>query len=92
MPRIERQMIIANKKGLHARPAALFVQIANKYEASVMVANGSEKVNGKSIMGLLTLGAQYQTPLTLTVEGEDAQQAMDEFQVFFSKSEEDLFP
>ncbi len=92
MPRIERQMIITNKKGLHARPAALFVQIANKYQASVMVANGAEKVNGRSIMGLLTLGAQYQTPLTLTVEGDDAQVAIEEFEAFFSKQDEELLP
>ena len=89
--RIERQVVIANKKGLHARPAALFVQIASKYQSTVTIANGAERVNGKSIMGLLMLGAQYQTPLTITVDGEDAQLAIEEFEAFFAKQEEDLF-
>ncbi|MBI4308935.1 MAG: HPr family phosphocarrier protein [Candidatus Omnitrophica bacterium] len=90
MSRIEKQLIVANKKGLHARPAALFVQLADKFDVSVTIAKGEERVNGKSIMGLLMLGAQYQTPLTVIVDGNEAQAAMAEFEAFFSKQEEEL--
>ena len=90
MPRIEKELILTNKKGLHARPAALFVQLAEKFDVSVTVAKGEERVNGKSIMGLLMLGAQAQTHLTVTVEGDDAEAAMTEFEAFFAKQEEDL--
>ena len=90
MPRIEKQIIVANKKGLHARPAALFVQLADKFDVSVTIAKGEERVNGKSIMGLLMLWAQCQTPLTVIADGNEAQSAMAEFETFFSKQEEEL--
>ena len=90
MVRIERQVIVANKKGLHARPAAMFVQLADKYDVTVAIAKDKERINGKSIMGLLMLGAQYQTQLTLIVEGEAAEAAMKEFEEFFAKQEEEL--
>jgi len=92
MPRIERQVVVANKKGMHARPAALFVQLTDKFNVTVSIAKDKEKINGKSIMGLLMLGAQHQTPLTLTVDGEEAEAAMKEFEAFFAKQEEDLIP
>ncbi len=90
MPRIEKKITVANKKGIHARPAALFVQLADKFDVRVTVANGRESVNGKSIMGLLMLGAGYQALLTITVEGANADGAMAEFEAFFSKQEEEL--
>jgi len=90
MARIEKQVTVANKKGLHARPAALFVQLADKFDVTVSITKDKEHVNGKSIMGLLMLGAQYQTPLLLTVEGEAAEAAMAEFEAFFAKQEEEL--
>ncbi len=92
MPTIAKKFIVANKKGLHARPAAMFVQIATKYDVSVTVAKGDEKVNGKSIMGLLMLGATHETELSVTVEGNDAEAAMKEFESYFSKQEEELIP
>ncbi len=92
MPIIEKKVLVANKKGLHARPAAMFVQMVTKFDVQVTVTKNGEKVNGKSIMGLLTLGAIYNTPLTLTVEGNDADAAMKAFEVFFSKQEEELLP
>lgn len=92
MPVLVKTIVVANKKGLHARPAAMFVQIATKYDVQVSVAKDSEKVNGKSIMGLLTLGAMYNSQLTVTVDGNDAQSAMKAFEEFFSKQEEELLP
>ena len=92
MAKVEKDVIVANKKGLHARPAALFVQMAEKFNVNVTIIKDEEKVNGKSIMGLLTLGAGPNTPLKLIVEGEAAQEAMGEFEKFFNKQEEELIP
>lgn len=72
----QRKFIIKNKLGLHARPAALFVQTANRFECDVQVQKGSEKVNGKSIMGIMTLAAGTGTPITVRTAGKDADQAM----------------
>ena len=92
MPKIEKEIVVLNKKGLHARPAALFVQLADKFDVAVTVGKGEEKVNGKSIMGLLMLGVQCHTPLTVSVEGDDAERAMAAIEHFFSKQEEELTP
>jgi phosphocarrier protein HPr len=90
MSHIEKQVVVANKKGLHARPAALFVQMADKFDATVTIVKGDERVNGKSIMGLLMIGAHCDTVLTVIVEGPEAEKAMGEFESFFSKQEEEL--
>ncbi len=75
MPSIE--LTITNKVGLHARPAALFVQEANKYKSSILVKNGEKEVNAKSILGVLTLGANKGCVLKVTAEGEDAEAALE---------------
>ncbi len=91
MPRIAKQVMVANKKGLHARPAALLVQLAGKFEANIDIANqNGEHVNGKSIIGLLMLGAQFETVLTITIDGKDAESAMREFEEFLAKQEEEF--
>ena len=92
MPRIEKEIVVMNKKGLHARPAALFVQLTDKFDVAVTVAKGDEKVDGKSIMGLLMLGAQYQAHLNISVDGSDAQRAMSAIETFFNQQEEELTP
>ncbi len=84
MPRIEKEIVIKNKQGLHARPAAVFVQIAIKYDSEVILRKGEESVNGKSIMGILTLGAESGTPVTLIVDGPDAVEAAVELEAFLS--------
>jgi len=84
MPRIEKDFIVANKQGLHARPAALFVQIAEKYDSEITVAKEQEQVNGKSIMGLLMLGAHFQSKVSVTVDGNDAEAAMNDIEAFFN--------
>ena len=61
---------------MHARPAALFVQVANKYDATIKVLKDDQIVNGKSIMGILMLAASKGTKITLKVEGKDANHAM----------------
>jgi phosphocarrier protein len=73
MPQIIKEIVVRNAQGLHARPAALFVQIASRYNSDVTIQRGNEKVNGKSIMGILTLGVQPGMALTLEVKGGDAE-------------------
>ena len=90
MSKIEKDLTVLNKKVLHARPAAIFVGLAEKFDVTVTVTKGSEVVNGKSIMGLLMLGAVEGTVLKITVEGNQAQEAIAEFEGFFNKQEEEL--
>lgn len=78
---IEKTLVIKNKQGLHARPAALFVQIANKFNSDITVSKGRHKVNGKSIMGIMMLEAGYGSRVTLVVVGEDAEAAVKELEV-----------
>ena len=77
---IEKKIIVNNPQGLHARPAALFVQIANKYESDVIVKKGNDEVNGKSIMGLMTLAAEKGSAIRLKINGPDAKEAMEELE------------
>jgi len=72
---IRKKLMVQNKQGLHARPAALFVQVANKFDSRVTVKKGKDEVNGKSIMGILMLGAEKGSQIILEIEGEDAEQA-----------------
>ena len=81
---IEKKMVIKNKSGLHARPAALFVQIANRYNSDVTVRKGKLEVNGKSIMGILMLAAERGSTITLKVEGEDAEKTILELEKLLS--------
>lgn len=78
MALIKKNLTIKNKQGLHARPAALFVQTANKFDSRITLRRGEEEVNGKSIMGILMLGAESGSKVVIEVEGDDAQLAMAE--------------
>jgi phosphocarrier protein len=72
-----RELAIINRKGLHARASAKFVQTVERYDSDVTVTRGGETVGGRSIMGLLTLGAAQGTTITVTAEGEDAEACLD---------------
>ncbi len=74
--------------GLHARPASIFVRIANKFESEVVVKKDDEAVNGKSIMGLLTLAANQGSVIEIEVSGPDAEEAMKELEEFLISDEE----
>jgi len=76
----EKKFMINNKLGLHARPAALFVQTANRFQCEIEVRKGREKVNGKSIMGIMTLAAGLGSSITVRAEGPDAQKAITEIE------------
>jgi len=71
-----RKVIVKNKQGLHARPAALFVQVANKFDARITVKREEEVVNGKSIMGILMLGAENGSQIIIEADGDDADAAL----------------
>lgn len=75
--RIERQFTITNKLGLHARPAALFVQTANRFEAEIEIQKEDLKADGKSIMGIMTLAAEMGSLVFVRAAGKDAEQALD---------------
>lgn len=77
---VEKRLIIRHKEGLHARPAALFVQIANKYESNVSVRKGDQEVNGKSIMGILMLAAEKGSEIEIRAEGRDAEKVLMELE------------
>ncbi len=74
---IQKKVRIKNRLGLHARPAALFVKAASKFKSDVFLGRDDHEVNGKSIMGVMMLAAEKGSELTITVDGEDEQQAMD---------------
>lgn len=87
---IIRELIVANKVGIHARPAAMFVKVASRFEADVFLEKDGERINGKSIMGLLMLAAGPGCKLRLEVCGGDAEQAVQELEdLFHSKFGED---
>ena len=71
-------VVIDNRNGLHARPAAMFVKISSRYRAEVWVEKDGERVNGKSIMGLMMLAAGKGSKLTVLAEGSDAEKAVSE--------------
>jgi phosphocarrier protein HPr len=76
MAKAERSFTIINALGLHARAAAQLVQVANRFRAEIHVEKDGMQVNGKSIMGVLTLAAAKGSAITVSVEGDDAEAAM----------------
>ena len=74
---ISRELPIINKRGLHARASAKFVQLVEKFSAEVWVTRGGETVGGTSIMGLMMLAAGPGTTVTVSAIGPEAQQAVD---------------
>ena len=88
---VERSVVIKNKQGLHARPAALFVQIANKFNCEITISKGRNKVNGKSIMGIMMLEAGSGSKITIVANGDDAEQAVKELEALLLNNDiEDL--
>jgi len=88
MALIKKELIVKNKQGLHARPAAIFVQIANKFDARITVRRDAEEVNGKSIMGILMLGAEKGSLIVIEADGTDAPRALEELEKIISSEEE----
>jgi len=78
--KIEKELTVVNRLGLHARPAAMFVRIASRHRAEIWVSKEGEEVNGKSIMGLMMLAAGQGSKLRIRCEGPDAEKAMEELE------------
>ncbi|NBD39361.1 MAG: HPr family phosphocarrier protein [Verrucomicrobia bacterium] len=83
------ELTVTNKMGIHARPAAMIVRVANKYESELQVEKDGEQVNGKSIMGLMMLAAGSGSTLQLTASGEDADKVLHEMQSLFERKFEE---
>jgi phosphocarrier protein HPr len=76
-PTVSRKVVVTNPQGLHARPADQFVKLASRFASRVELVKGSERVDGKSILSLLTLAATEGTQLSIEATGSDAQQALE---------------
>lgn len=79
------ELTVKNKMGIHARPAAMIVRIANKYPADVVVEKDDEQVNGKSIMGLMMLAAGQGSLLRFTATGDSAEKMLAEMSELFER-------
>lgn len=77
-PEFERTVTIRNKSGLHARPAAEFVKLASKFAADITVVRDDTAINGKSIMGMMMLAAEFGSEITIRAAGTDAESAVNE--------------
>jgi phosphocarrier protein HPr len=82
---VQRIVTIRNRAGMHARPAALLVKTASSFASQIFIEKDSERVNGKSIMGVITLGATFNTPLTIIADGPDEVQAVDAIEKLFER-------
>ena len=76
---------VSNKLGIHARPAAMFVKTANRFSCDIFVEKDGEKVNGKSIMGLMMLAAGPGSTVTVYAHGHDASQALAELETLINR-------
>ena len=86
----EKEVTIVNRLGMHARPSAMFVKTASRFRAEIWVEKDGERVNGKSIMGLMMLAAGQGSKLLITCEGADADKALAEIEaVILRKFDED---
>jgi len=80
-----KELTVVNKLGIHARPAALFVKTANRFACDIFVEKDGEKINGKSIMGLMMLAAGPGSKLTIHANGDDATQAIAEIEALLKR-------
>ncbi|HEY0946012.1 MAG TPA: HPr family phosphocarrier protein [Opitutaceae bacterium] len=80
-----KELVVQNKMGIHARPAAMIVRITNKFKSDVFVEKDEEQVNGKSIMGLMMLAAGKGSKVKFLVTGDDAAQMINELEQLFAR-------
>jgi len=80
----EKSFVVKNRLGLHARPAAMFVQTTNKFKASVKVRKGDQQVDGKSIMGLMMLAAEEGSTLVIAADGPDEGDVLNKLEELFT--------
>jgi phosphocarrier protein HPr len=82
---LARELVVVNKLGVHARPAAMFVKVANRFSSDIFVEKDGETVNGKSIMGLMMLAAGPGSRLQVKATGPDAAQALTELEALLKR-------
>jgi phosphocarrier protein HPr len=82
---ITKELVVINKLGIHARPAAMFVKVANRFTSEVFVEKDGELVNGKSIMGLMMLAAGPSSKITVQAKGQDAAQVVNELEALLKR-------
>ena len=82
---LTKELLVQNKMGIHARPAAMIVRVTNKFKSEVYVEKDEEQVNGKSIMGLMMLAAAKGTTVKFVATGPDAEQMLTELEALFAK-------
>jgi phosphocarrier protein len=82
---VTKELTVTNKLGIHARPAALFVKVASRFASQIIVEKDGEKINGKSIMGLMMLAAGCGSVLRIEATGRDAEQAVRELEELFAR-------
>jgi len=75
-----KELVVQNRLGLHARPSAMFVKVCSRFKCDVWVEKDGERVNGKSIMGLMMLAAGHGSKLLVSCEGSDADRALEEIE------------
>ena len=80
---LEKTLIVKNRAGIHARPAALIAQTANKFNCELTLIVGDTEVNVKSIMGVITMAAGYNTSITLKADGSDEREAVQAIEALF---------
>jgi phosphocarrier protein len=83
--KVVKDVVVSNKLGIHARPAAMFVRVANRFASEIWVEKDGEEVNGKSIMGLMLLAAGCGSRLKVTAIGADASQALKEIEELIAR-------
>ncbi len=79
------EVVVSNKLGIHARPAAMFVRVANRFDAEIIVEKDGERINGKSIMGLMMLAAGPGSRIRISASGEDSAKALADLEELFEK-------
>jgi len=83
--RVKKELVVVNKLGIHARPAAMFVKTANQFDCEVFVEKDGETVNGKSIMGLMMLAAGPGSKIRVQADGADAANAVNEIEALLKR-------
>ena len=83
--KITKELVVINKLGIHARPAAMFVKIATRFTCDIFVEKDGERVNGKSIMGLMMLAAGPGCKILVEADGNDAPQAVTELEALLKR-------
>ncbi len=87
---ISKEITVQNEVGLHARPATFFIQKANEFKSLIIVSKDDRKVNAKSLLGVLSLGITKGTQITLSADGPDEQESLDELEALIMSNFADI--